>query len=89
MKTDIDMASLYFYDLSWLGLDDDIKSTAARKSRKTDAIRKTDIPKGRPLRQCTRCCSVTEDFTNSRQTSWLVSMQRMCFCGSLWMAVKE
>jgi len=90
MKSEMDLANLYFHDLSWLGLDDDAKSIAARRSRKIDAIRKTEIAEGRPLRQCTRCCSVTEDFTTSRQTSnWLVSMQRMCFCGSLWMVVKD
>lgn len=90
MKNDVDLASLYFHDMSWLGLDDDSKSIAARRSRKIDSIRKTEIQEGRPLRQCTRCCSVTEDFTTSRQTSnWLISMQRMCFCGSLWMVVKE
>ncbi|RPB28463.1 hypothetical protein L211DRAFT_818153 [Terfezia boudieri ATCC MYA-4762] len=86
MKSEMDLANLYFHDLSWLGLDDDIKSIAARRSRKLDSIRKTEIAEGRPLRQCTRCCSVTEDFTTSRQMSnWLVSLQRMCFCGSLWM----
>jgi len=90
MKNDVDLASLYFHDMSWLGLDDDNKSIAARRSRKIDSIRKTEIQEGRSLRQCTRCCSVTEDFTASRLTSnWLVSMQRMCFCGNLWMVVKE
>ncbi|KAI5808817.1 mediator complex, subunit Med16 [Peziza echinospora] len=90
IKGDIDIAGLYFHDLSWLGLDDDVKSIQSRKSKRIDAIRKTEIEMGKPLRQCTRCCSVTEDFTNSRQTSnWLVSMQRMCFCGSLWMVVKK
>ena len=90
MKSDMDLANLYFHDLSWLGLDDDVKSITARRSRKLDSIRKTEIGEGRPLRQCTRCCSVTEDFTTSRQMSnWLVSMQRMCFCGSLWMVVKD
>ena len=90
LMRDVDLAALYFHDLSWLGLDDDMKSIASRKSRRIDAIRKAEIQEGRPLRQCTRCCSVTEDFTNSRQMStWLVSMQRMCFCGSLWMVVKR
>ncbi|KAF8474729.1 mediator complex, subunit Med16 [Kalaharituber pfeilii] len=90
MRGEVDLAWLYFHDLSWLGLDDDVKSIASRKSRKIDAIRKTEIADRRPLRQCTRCCSVTEDFTHSRQANnWLVTMQRMCFCGSLWMVVKQ
>ena len=85
-RADVDLAALFFYDVSWLGIDDDANSVVARKSRRTDALRKTEIEGGRDVRQCTRCCCVTEDFTAPKlMSSWLVSMQRTCFCGSLWM----
>ena len=38
------------------------------------------------FRRCTRCCAQTEDLVPRRQkVSWLVALQRNCFCGGFWM----
>lgn len=61
-----------------------------------DAIRKLKLPvrsvrQGKVrLRRCARCASVMEDVIPARGNSmWMTSMQRMCFCGSLWVLLGE
>lgn len=90
LRNDIDPAALYFADHSWLGLSDDRRTDAYRSEHVVDAIRKIPLAKGARLRRCTRCCAYMEDMLPQRGSStWMTSMQRMCFCGSLWMLVGE
>ncbi|KAI9775375.1 MAG: mediator complex subunit [Candelina submexicana] len=86
LQPQIDRAALYFKDVSWLGLSDDRKTEAYRKNNVVDAIRKVPLGKGTKLRRCTRCCAMMEDVSPTKQTSaWMHTVQRMCFCGCLWM----
>ncbi|KAI9706527.1 MAG: mediator complex subunit [Candelina mexicana] len=86
LQPQIDRAALYFKDVSWLGLSDDRKTQAYRKNNVVDAIRKVPLGKGTKLRRCTRCCAMMEDVSPTKQTSaWMHGVQRMCFCGCLWM----
>lgn len=88
LKNEIDPAALYFTDHSWLGLADDTRSEAYRQEHVVDAIHKVelDVTPEMRLRRCTRCCAIMEDVMPQKGNSlWMVNMQRMCFCGSLWM----
>ncbi|KAI9871901.1 MAG: mediator complex subunit [Pleopsidium flavum] len=88
LRKDIDPAALYFADHSWLGLSDDRRSDAYKREHVVDAIRKVPLRKGAKVRRCTRCCAYMEDVLPQKGSSmWMTSMQRMCFCGSLWMLV--
>jgi len=90
LRIDVDPAALYFADHSWLGLSDDRRTDAYRREHVVDAIRKIPLASGAKLRRCTRCCAYMEDMLPQRGSStWMTSMQRMCFCGSLWMLVGE
>ncbi|KAI9711614.1 MAG: hypothetical protein M1812_007137 [Candelaria pacifica] len=88
LQPEIDRAALYFKDVSWLGLSDDRKTEAYRKNNVVDAIRKVPLRKGTKLRRCTRCCALMEDVSRNRQTSaWMHNVQKLCFCGCLWMLI--
>lgn len=42
--------------------------------------------KKKRLRRCTRCCAYMEDLPPHRGISaWTLNIQKMCFCGSMWM----
>lgn len=89
LREEVNVAELYFYDVSWLGLSDDRASDQWRKEHRLDVIRKTEVPRGARIRQCTRCCSVMEDTAPPNGTAgWLVNMWRTCICGNWWMVVE-
>lgn len=89
LREEINVAELYFYDISWLGLSDDKASNQWKKENLLDIIRKVVVPKGARVRQCTRCCSVMEDIAPPRGTaSWLANMWRSCVCGNWWMSLE-
>ncbi|KAL7273205.1 Mediator of RNA polymerase II transcription subunit 16 [Rhizina undulata] len=88
LRNDIDVATLHWHDVTWLCFHDDISSQEYRRKNRIDAIRKVVLPQGDKvkLRRCTRCCAIVEDIVPMKSPSyWLSTMQRMCFCGTLWM----
>ncbi len=86
LQSEIDRAALYFKDISWLGLTDDRKAETYRRNHVVDAIRKVPLARSTKLRRCTRCCALMEDVAPNKQNSpWMHNVQRMCFCGCLWM----
>ncbi|KAG0639827.1 mediator complex, subunit Med16 [Tuber brumale] len=98
LRNDLDIAKLFWHDVTWLGFHDDVASCEYRRKNRIDAIRKVVLPKddgsggaggGKvKLRRCTRCCAVVEDIIpNKSPSNWFGSMQRMCFCGTLWMHI--
>ena len=88
LRKEIDPAALYFADYRWLGLSDDKATDAFRESRTIDALRKVVLSDDVKLRRCTRCCAYMEDVPHTRGgTPWGANMQKMCFCGSMWMLV--
>ncbi|RPA95294.1 hypothetical protein L873DRAFT_1745488 [Choiromyces venosus 120613-1] len=94
LRNDLDVAKLFWHDVTWLGFHDDVASREYRRRNRIDAIRKVVLPKDDDggekvrLRRCTRCCAVVEDIVPNKSPSyWLGSMQRMCFCGTLWMHI--
>ncbi|KAL9604464.1 MAG: hypothetical protein Q9219_000429 [cf. Caloplaca sp. 3 TL-2023] len=90
LKEEVDVAELYFHDISWLGLSDDKASDEWKKQHRLDVIRKVEVPKGARVRQCTRCCSVMEDSAPPKGTAGLlVNMWRTCVCGNWWMSMKD
>ncbi|KAL8709288.1 MAG: hypothetical protein Q9225_007468 [Loekoesia sp. 1 TL-2023] len=90
LREEVNVAELYFHDVSWLGLSDDKASDEWKKEHRMDVIRKVEVPKGARVRQCTRCCSVMEDIAPPKGTAgWLVNMWRTCVCGNWWMSMKE
>ncbi|RPB14929.1 hypothetical protein P167DRAFT_519145 [Morchella conica CCBAS932] len=93
LRNDLDVAKLFWHDVTWLGFHDDVASREYRRLNRIDAIRKVVLPKGDDkikLRRCTRCCAVVEDIIPIKSPSyWLGSMQRMCFCGTLWMHISS
>ncbi|KAL8936278.1 MAG: hypothetical protein Q9211_004261 [Gyalolechia sp. 1 TL-2023] len=89
LREEVNVAELYFHDVSWLGLSDDKASDQWRKAHGLDVIRKVVLPEGARIRQCTRCCSVMEDIAPPRGTaSWLANMWRNCICGNWWMSLE-
>lgn len=90
LRDGVDVAELYFHDVSWLGLSDDQASNRWREEHRLDVIRKTEVPKRARVRQCTRCCSVMEEAAPPKGTAgWLVNMWRTCVCGNWWMSMKD
>ncbi|KAL8712283.1 MAG: hypothetical protein Q9220_003434 [cf. Caloplaca sp. 1 TL-2023] len=88
LKEEVDVAELYFHDVSWLGLSDDGASDQWRKEHRLDIIRKSEVPKGAKVKQCTRCCSIMEDMAPPKGTAgWLINMWRSCVCGNWWMCM--
>lgn len=85
LKQDVDVAELYFSDISWLGLSDDSRTDMWKKNHTLDAIRKVEVTKGARIRRCTRCCAVMEDILPQKgESMWMLNMQRTCFCGNWW-----
>ncbi|KAI9840522.1 MAG: mediator complex subunit [Thelocarpon superellum] len=88
LRREIDPAAIYFADYSWLGLSDDRRTDAYRRSRLVDCMKKVPISPGVPLRRCTRCCAYMEDAAPGKTTSaYMASLQKACFCGSLFRLV--
>ncbi|KAF8534374.1 mediator complex, subunit Med16 [Trichophaea hybrida] len=87
LRKEINVSSLFFHDVSWLGFHDDLGSRLFHKKHKIDAVRKIVLqPNGVKLRRCTRCCSVVDEAVMAKtQGYWLNSFNRMCLCGTLWM----
>jgi len=88
LRKEINVASLFFHDVSWLGFHDDINSRMFGWTHRVDAVRKVVLPPGNgaKLRRCTRCCSVVDETVMAKmQGFWLNSFNRMCLCGTLWM----
>lgn len=83
-----ELDKLHFYDMSWLGLNDDYGTKEFRRRVPIDIIRKTPIRNthGKSIR-CVRCCSQIEDGDKNRV--WVGNLGRMCVCGSLWMIHEE
>ncbi|KAI4171032.1 MAG: hypothetical protein LQ343_004569 [Gyalolechia ehrenbergii] len=88
IKEEVNVAELYFHDVSWLGLSDDKASYQWRKAHRLDVIRKVELPEGARFRRCTRCCSVTEDVAPPRVTASWANMWRNCVCGNWWMGLE-
>lgn len=88
LRENINVAELYFTDVSWLGLTDDESTKRSAKQHPIDAMRKVEMRKGVRKRRCTRCGAVMEDVVAQRGSSMLLfNLQRFCFCGSSWMAL--
>ncbi|KAI9738670.1 MAG: mediator complex subunit [Cirrosporium novae-zelandiae] len=82
----IDRAGIYFRDISWLGVSDDKATRQFQKTRVVDAHRKILLAKNAPLRRCVRCGAQVEDLPfHKGQPPWLMTIQRNCICGSMWM----
>lgn len=90
VREDINRATLYFHDISWIGLSDDRASDQWRKEHRLDIVRKIQVPTRAKVKRCTRCCSVMEDSAPQRGTTgWLVNMWRNCVCGNWWMDLDD
>ena len=87
LKKGVNVSAVFWHDVGWLGLHDDVESRGYAKKHLMDAVRKIVLPRGGygvRLRRCTRCCSVVEDAPVPKG-HWLFNTQRMCLCGTLWM----
>ncbi len=94
LKSDINVAELYFTDISVLGLTADEHGKRWRRQHPMDAMRKQELRKrgegGLPIKRCTKCGNVTEDVQLTRQSNMaLLGLQRHCLCGSWWMVLDE
>lgn len=95
LKASINISTLYWHDVSWLGLHDDRTSLLWQKTHTVDAVRKIEIPRtALRLRRCTRCCALSDEVVimpggrgQAVAGQWVASTQRMCLCGTLWMQV--
>ncbi|KAK9481311.1 mediator complex, subunit Med16 [Lipomyces japonicus] len=90
-KQDIDGQVLYFYPISWLGLNE--LETYDSSLFEIDGIRK-QIMTGETStwRRCVRCGSVTvmDNVGHSKfPNNWTVAFQRTCICGSSWVKYEE
>lgn len=88
LKPEINIAQLYFYDVSWLGLNGPKLPPGWDNN---DVIRKTLISHSDPsiknlLRRCARCGGVSlwEDVRAPSSVTWAVAFQRSCLCGGNW-----
>ncbi|KAI9671992.1 MAG: mediator complex subunit [Trizodia sp. TS-e1964] len=88
LKAEIEPATLYFADYSWLGWSDDSRSAGYARAQRVDVIRRVVLGRGARVRRCTRCCGVMEDVMPVRPAAALNAslqmLQRVCYCGSLW-----
>ena len=85
LKEEINVAELFFADVGWLGLTDG--SGKVRKRKDLDAMRKIELRKDARVRRCTRCCALMEDHMPGRGLTFVMGMQRDCFCGGRWMVL--
>ncbi|KAA8907657.1 hypothetical protein TRICI_004948 [Trichomonascus ciferrii] len=89
LKPEINMPVLYFYDVSWLGLDPPSENESEnRLMSETDVLRKTVLPNSldKVRRKCSRCggTSTWDDQKTVVSTHWTVAFQRNCLCGGSW-----
>ncbi|KAL9044109.1 MAG: hypothetical protein Q9214_002729 [Letrouitia sp. 1 TL-2023] len=91
LKEEVKAAELYFLDISWLGLSDDPGTDQWKKEHQLDVVHKTQIPNGKRVKRCVRCCSVKDDTVQAPKgvANWLTNMWRCCACGDWWMALGE
>ncbi|KAI9801030.1 MAG: hypothetical protein M1825_003565 [Sarcosagium campestre] len=88
LRAEMDPSALHFADHSWLGLGDDARSVAYRKSGMVDVMRKVPLKKGAKLRRCTRCCSFSEDILpQASSIPWIANLHKNCVCASVWILV--
>ena len=90
LQEEVNVAELYFMDIGWLGLTDDISSKRWREKHPIDGMRKAEIKKGTRTKRCPRCGILTEDVLPYRGVNVMVmSLQRCCLCGSWFMVGEE
>lgn len=91
LKEEVKAAELYFLDISWLGLSDDPGTDQWKKEHQLDVVHKTQIPRGKRVKRCVRCCSVKDETVQAPKgvANWLTNMWRTCACGDWWMALGE
>lgn len=77
-----DLTKLYFWNTSWLGIDD------VEQARKYDVITKRLLKKDAALRVCRRCGAMMEDISPEKLREdgqqWVVHPQRFCICQNYW-----
>lgn len=92
LKPEINIPVLYFYDTSWLGLeqspDDENNDDEMKLLQETDVLRKTiisSLPQNQK-RECTRCGGVSawDDQTTANSMHWTMAFQKNCLCGGGW-----
>ncbi|PRT56578.1 Mediator of RNA polymerase II transcription subunit 16 [Wickerhamiella sorbophila] len=78
----VDIPHLYFYDTSWLHLDD-VKGLF---NEQIDGIRKRVLSGNDTRRQCTRCgiISANDPPKVASKSQFTVLFQRNCLCGGSW-----
>ena len=85
LREEINVAELFFADVGWFGLTDG--SNKIQKRKEIDAMRKVELRKDARVRRCTRCCALMEDHMPGRGLTFVMGMQRDCFCGGRWMVL--
>ncbi|KAK9475022.1 mediator complex, subunit Med16 [Dipodascopsis tothii] len=90
IKPGLDVPSLLFYPVSWLGLDADQDARAFSRLQ-IDGLRKQIMPSvARDVRRCVRCGSVSawaDVSADKFSHNWTIAFQRNCVCGSAWVKV--
>lgn len=88
LRTNINVAKLYFADYSLLEITDTPEVLANRKQKgtKIDMFRRIEISRQAqvPWRQCSRCGNAMEDLTSTNNKPgmiFLLAQQRTCCCG--------
>lgn len=90
LKGEVNVAELYFMNISCLGLTDDKSGKNWREKHPIDAMRKTELKKDVRTKRCTRCGAMTEDLIPFKGVNMMVmNLQRYCLCGSWFMAGEE
>ena len=90
LQDEIDPARVFFADLRWLNLTEDLRTQDFNGERCFDVIQKTYVKPGVPLRQCTRCGALTVDIdaaSSKNLGTWLHNAQKSCVCGNQWLAI--
>lgn len=86
LKEEVNVAELFFADVSWLGLTENGASGLSK--RPVDAMRKVRLGNGKRVRRCTRCCALMEDELPRAMGAWMVHMMSSCLCGGRWMVLR-
>lgn len=78
----VDIPRLYFYDTSWLHIDE----TKGLFNEQIDGIRKRVLSANDTRRQCTRCGVVSANDLpkNTGKNQFTMLFQRNCLCGGSW-----
>ena len=94
LKSEINVAELYFTDTSILGLSNDEHGKRWRNEHPIDAMRNTPLPprdkEGVRLKRCTKCGNVMQDIQPNKNSDRVIyQLQRHCLCGSWWMQIED